>query len=95
MTEPVTLAADEVVVPAADRIELATDTGMITVNENVATVLWGEPLPKLATQGAVSTLPLRVYAPATGTGVLTLTVTGPGDDPTTQPVSRPPRQVTS
>ena len=36
---------------------------MITVNENVATVLWGEPLPKLATQGVVMTIPLRVYAP--------------------------------
>ena len=85
MTEPVTLAADDVVVPAADPpVELATDTGVITVNENIATVLWGEPLPKLATQGVVMTLPLQVYAPANAdTARAPLTVTGPDDDPPT------------
>ena len=34
------------------------------VNDNVATVLWGTPLPKLATQGVSMTIPLRVYSPA-------------------------------
>jgi hypothetical protein len=65
---------------------LADETGTIAVNANVATVLWGDPLPKLATQGVVMTLPLQVYAPAVGIGVLTLTVTGPGDDLTTEQV---------
>ena len=42
---------------------LAAETGTITVNANVATVLWGDALPKLATQGVTMTIPLRVYSP--------------------------------
>ncbi len=63
---------------------LAQETGTITVNANAATVLWGDSLPKFVTQGVTMEIPLRVYSPAEGTGQLTLTVTGPGDDPTTQ-----------
>lgn len=62
---------------------LAQETGTITVNANEATVLWGDSLPKLATQGVVMQIPLRVYSPLAGTGELALTVTGPGDDLTT------------
>ncbi|MHB8892693.1 MAG: hypothetical protein ACYC65_11695 [Candidatus Limnocylindrales bacterium] len=62
---------------------LAEDTGAITVNDNVATVLWGDPIPKLATQGVAAKVPLQVYSPQVGTGRLTLTVAGPGDDPNT------------
>ncbi len=32
------------------------------------------------------TIPLKVYAPAVGTGILNLTITGPGDDPTTEAI---------
>jgi hypothetical protein len=59
---------------------LAQETGTIAVNANNATVLWGDALPKLNTQGVAMTIPLRVYSPEAGTGVLDLTVTGPGDD---------------
>jgi hypothetical protein len=62
---------------------LAQESGTIDVNANATTVLWGSPLPKYATQGVSMTLPLSVYSPAAGTANLTLTVTGPGDDPTT------------
>ncbi len=58
-------------------VVLAQETGTINVNANVATVLWGTPLPKLVTQGVVMQIPLRVYSPTTGTGQLALTVTGP------------------
>ncbi len=53
------------------------------MNDNVATVMWGDSVPKLATQGVYMTIPLQVYSPAAGTGQLDLTVTGPGDDPAT------------
>ena len=33
------------------------------MNANVATVLWGDSLPKLATQGVTMQVPLRVYSP--------------------------------
>ncbi|HUX70353.1 MAG TPA: DUF4214 domain-containing protein, partial [Cellulomonadaceae bacterium] len=62
---------------------LAQETGTITVNANVSTVIWGDSLPKLATQGVAMSIPLRVYSPTVGTGQLALTVTGPGDDTTT------------
>lgn len=62
---------------------LAQQIGTITVNDNVATVLRGDLLPKLATQGVAMTIPLRVYSPTAGTGQLALTVTGPADDPST------------
>ena len=70
----VTLALIDVDAPAT---VLAEETGVITVNANVATVLWGDSVPKLATQGVSMTLPLRVYSPAAGTGQLDLTVIGP------------------
>jgi hypothetical protein len=57
---------------------LASDKGTITVNDNVVTVMWGDSVPKLATQGVYMTIPLRVYSPADDTtGVLDLTITGP------------------
>ncbi len=56
---------------------LAEETGTITVNANAPTVLWGDSVPKLATQGVTMPIPLRVYSPAAGTGQLALTVTGP------------------
>ena len=46
---------------------LAEETGTITVNDNVATVLWGDSVPKLATQGVYMTIPLQVYSPADDT----------------------------
>ncbi len=70
---------------------LADDTGTITVNDKVATVLWGDPMPKFTTQGTWAMLPLRVYAPTAGT--LTLTVAGCCDDPAT-PRSSHSRPVT-
>lgn len=54
---------------------LAKDAGVLTVSANVATVLWGEPVTKYATQGTAVKLPVVVYSPAPGTGSLTLTVT--------------------
>ena len=60
-----------------------TRPGTITVNDNAATVLWGDPAAEVRHPGLSTQIPLRVYAPAAGTGELTLTVTGPGDDPTT------------
>ena len=57
---------------------LAEDTGSIKVNDGVATVLWGDPMPKFTTQGTWATIPLRVYAPTVG--MLTLTVAGPVGD---------------
>ena len=62
---------------------LAQETGTITVNDNLATVLWGVPVPRYVTQGVSMTIPLRVYSPAAGTGELALTVTGPVEDPLT------------
>ena len=47
---------------------LAQEAGTIMVNANAATVLWGTPVPKLATQGVSMTIPLRVYSPTDGTG---------------------------
>ncbi len=43
---------------------LAAESGVLHVNENVATVLWGDPLPKLTAQASVMQIPLQVYAPA-------------------------------
>ncbi len=79
----ITLELIDVDDPAA---VLADETGTIMVNANVATVLWGDSLPKLATQGVSMTIPVQVYSPAAGAGQLTLTVSGPGDDPTTPQV---------
>ena len=62
---------------------LAQESGTITVNASEATVLWGDALPKLATQGVAMAVPLRVYSPMAGSGQLALTLTGPGDDPLT------------
>ena len=62
---------------------LAHETGTITVNENATTVLWGDTLPKFVTQGVAMTVPLSVYSPADGTAELTLSVTGPAEDPAT------------
>ena len=74
-------------VPAADPSQiLAEDAGTVTVLANQPTVLWGESVPKLTTQGEWMTVPLQVYSPEPGTGQLQLTVTGPGDDPTTPDV---------
>ena len=60
----VTLELIDVDAPAT---VLASDTGTITVNDNVATVMWGDSVPKLATQGVYMTIPLQVYSPADGT----------------------------
>ncbi|MGE0598830.1 MAG: hypothetical protein AB7J35_03260 [Dehalococcoidia bacterium] len=76
----VTLELIDVADPAT---VLADESGTINVHANVATVLWGDSLPKLATQGVAMTIPLRVYSPTAGAGQLALTVTGPGDDPNT------------
>ncbi len=62
---------------------LTHETGMVTVNDNVATLLWGSPLPKYTTQGSSMPLPLQVYAPDAGTAELNLSVTGPTEDPAT------------
>ncbi|HEX5826088.1 MAG TPA: hypothetical protein VFY23_01090 [Candidatus Limnocylindrales bacterium] len=67
----------ELVTAADTGTVLAHDTGTITVNDNVPTVLWGDPIPKYTTQGTWATFPLRVYSPLAGTGDLTLSVTGP------------------
>ena len=57
---------------------LASDTGTVTVDPDRTTVLWGSPLPQLATQDAYMAIPLQVYSPAAeGSARLTLTVTGP------------------
>ncbi len=56
---------------------LASETGTIAVNANAPTVLWGDSVPKLATQGVTMAIPLTVYSPEVGTGQLDLTVTGP------------------
>ncbi len=45
---------------------LASESGTITVNDNVATVLWGDGLPKLNTQGVTMAIPLTVYSPTVG-----------------------------
>jgi hypothetical protein len=60
-----------------DEAVLAEETGTITVNANAPTVLWGDSVPKLATQGVTMAIPLRVYSPAAGTGDLVLGVTSP------------------
>ena len=65
---------------------LAQESGTMMVYANEATVLWGTPVPKLATQGVSMAIPLRVYSPSVGTGQLVLTVTGPGDDPATEQI---------
>lgn len=65
---------------------LAQEVGTMAVHANVATVLWGDALPKLATQGVAMAIPLRMYSPTAGTGQLALTITGPGDDPLTPQV---------
>jgi hypothetical protein len=62
---------------------LATDTGIVTVNADAPMVLWGDTLPEMATQGTAVKIPVQVYSPEAGTGVLTLTIAGPGDDPAT------------
>lgn len=62
---------------------LATTTGLISVEANATSVLWGGQIPSLATQGTYLTLPVRVYAPSDGDAVLTFALTGPGDDPAT------------
>ncbi len=59
-----------------DSEPLATDTGTITVKDT-ATVVWGDAIPKYATQGTWAMLPLRVFAPQAGTGTLSLAITGP------------------
>ena len=50
------------------------------MHENELWLLWGDPLPKLATQGGPFTLPLEVYAPADDTAGLTLSITGPVEE---------------
>lgn len=62
---------------------LATDQESTTVNAATPTVLWGDALPKFTTQGTAIQVPVSVYSPTDGTADLTLTVQGPGDDPTT------------
>ena len=62
---------------------LADDTALISVNANETTVLWGAEIPVLATQGSYVIVPVRAYAPSAQDAVLTFTLTGPGDDPTT------------
>jgi hypothetical protein len=79
----VTLALIDVDEPEA---VLAQETGTVTVHANEAFVLWGAKLPKYTSQGLPMTLPVQVYAPAAGSVELTLTVTGPGDDPQTTDV---------
>ena len=60
---------------------LASDTGSVYVQPDRATVLWGSPLPELATQDTYMAIPLQVYSPAAeGTAHLDLTVTGPAAD---------------
>ena len=76
----------ELVTASAPDTVLAAESGAINVIAAVPTVLWSEPLPKLATQGTVMELPLQVYSPAIGSGVLDLTIAGPGDDPATEEV---------
>ena len=72
-------------VTAADTATvLASESGTIKVNDNVATVLWGDSIVKYATQGSAVKLPVQVYSPAADTaGRLTLTIQSPGDDPLT------------
>ncbi len=62
---------------------LAADVATVVVHPAVTSVLWGGEVPALGTQGSYVTLPVRVYAPATGDATLTFQLTGPGDDPTT------------
>ena len=62
---------------------LASDSGLITVNDNVPTVVWDGEVPAIATQGAYVTVPLRVFAPTANPEQLELAITGPGDDPLT------------
>jgi hypothetical protein len=62
---------------------LAQVSGSLTVNDNAATVLWASAPPKLVVQASTFQLPVTVYSPDAGEGDLTLTFTGPGDDPTT------------
>lgn len=62
---------------------LATDTSTVAVQPSELSVLWGGETPVLGTQGSYYRLPVRTYAPAAQDAVLTFTLTGPGDDPTT------------
>ncbi len=62
---------------------LASGTGTVPVLPDRTTVLWGEAVPRLATEDEAMSLPLVIYSPSEGTGQLTLTVTGPGDNPAT------------
>lgn len=62
---------------------LAEDSSAVNVNANDTTVLWRDEIPSLATQGSYVDVPARVYAPSDQNGVLTFTLTGPGDDPST------------
>lgn len=62
---------------------LAADTSVIAVHPSALSVLWGGDLPVLGTQGTYYTVPVRAYAPNEQEGTLTFTLTGPGDDPTT------------
>ncbi len=80
------LTLDLVNVNDAPLTPLASESGTIKVNDNAATVLWAGSVVKYVTQGTAVKLPVQVYAPAAGTAHLTLTVTGPGDDPLTTDV---------
>ncbi|MGD9959390.1 hypothetical protein [Nocardioides sp.] len=62
---------------------LAEDTSTVNVNASSPTVLWGGEIPSLGIQGTYVDVPVRVYAPTDQEAVLTFTLTGPGDDPTT------------
>jgi hypothetical protein len=56
---------------------LAQDIGTLAVNDNTATVAWGDSIAKYATQGSAVKIPVRLYSPVAGTGHLTLTVGAP------------------
>lgn len=59
---------------------LAEDTSTVNVHPDSMSVLWGGDIPVLGTQGTYYTVPVRAYAPVEQDAVLTLTLTGPGDD---------------
>lgn len=63
---------------------LAADSSAITVQPSELSVMWGGETPVLGTQGTYYQVPVRAYAPAPQDAVLTFTLTGPGDDPTTE-----------
>jgi hypothetical protein len=62
---------------------LAQETGSLTVNDNVTTVLWAPAPSKLVVQDSPLTVPVTVYSPTAGEANLTVTLAGPGDDPMT------------